>query len=181
MASVTPLSLRFWRLVDKRGTDECWPWMGSRMKRPGGHYGTVKVTRRTTKAHRVAYELTNGPIPEGLLVLHSCDNPPCCNPAHLRVGTHLDNNREAAAKGHTHRPIGELAASHKITAADSIAIRDLYRTGLFTQTQLATRFHLTQSAVFLIIQGRTWRHTLPPNYEPPVLDRYRFHWSERVR
>jgi hypothetical protein len=95
---------RFWPKVDTSGgLDACWPWMASRLpERPGsngpfGHYGKIRV-RRTDRpswdveyAHRVAFLLCVGDVPDGLQVLHSCDNPPCCNPNHLFVGTAYAN------------------------------------------------------------------------------------------
>ncbi|MFD5425234.1 HNH endonuclease signature motif containing protein [Streptomyces sp. NPDC127084] len=83
--------------VDKDGAGGCWIWTAAR----GDHgYGTLQGDDgRTVGAHRFSYELHHGPIPEGLLVMHSCDNPPCVNPDHLSVGTHADNMRDMATKG----------------------------------------------------------------------------------
>jgi hypothetical protein len=83
---------RFWARVEKLSTG-CWEWSGFRNLARGG-YGYVEGRR----AHRVAWELANGPIPEGLHVCHRCDNPPCCNPSHLWLGTDLDNARDKIAK-----------------------------------------------------------------------------------
>lgn len=82
--------IRFWAMVGDVGRNSCWPWIGS-CDRHG--YGQFKAKSRTPpkRSHRIAWELTNGPIPKGLLVLHDCDNPRCCNPSHLRLGTHRDN------------------------------------------------------------------------------------------
>jgi hypothetical protein len=93
---------RFWEKVDKRGPDECWEWTGARTA-PGWHGVSMGPGGRKQTAHRIAWELTNGPIPEGLFALHHCDNPPCVNPAHLFLGTIKDNMVDAARKGHMGR------------------------------------------------------------------------------
>ncbi|MBN2192871.1 MAG: HNH endonuclease [Polyangiaceae bacterium] len=94
------LKARFWSRVDRRGPEECWPWL-ARVKQDG--YGLVDVDvdgkRTTTVVNRVAWELTRGEIPEGLLVCHHCDNPRCCNPSHLFLGTNADNHWDMRRKG----------------------------------------------------------------------------------
>jgi hypothetical protein len=98
-----PLMDRFWTKVDKTG--DCWMWTACR-DRQG--YGQIDAQR----AHRVAYADRHGPIPAGMYVLHSCDNPPCVNPAHLRLGTHEENMREMVERARhsylrrTHCPHG---------------------------------------------------------------------------
>ena len=91
-----PLAVRFWAKVQK--TDGCWLWTGG-LKVAG--YGGFYTDRRgrSVLAHRVAWELTNGPIPEGLDCLHTCDTPSCVRPDHLFLGTHADNMQDAARKG----------------------------------------------------------------------------------
>ena len=86
---------RFWGGVDRCGPDECWPWPDSFSPRC---HGQTNWRGKRPLAHRVAWELTHGPIPEGLWVLHRCDVPACCNPAHLFLGTHADNMRDMVAK-----------------------------------------------------------------------------------
>lgn len=96
-----PLSDRWWAKVDVRGPDECWPWRGAYGGK-SGRYGLLRLPGReggTTTAHRVGWTLLNGPIPEGLHVLHRCDNPPCCNPRHWFLGTNQDNVDDKVAKG----------------------------------------------------------------------------------
>lgn len=98
---------RFWERVDtSAGPEGCWPWTGSTQGK--GHGQVYRGPCRKSaphKAHRVAWELTHGPIPAGLFVCHHCDNPPCCNPAHLYVGTAADNARDMFARGRA-RPGG---------------------------------------------------------------------------
>lgn len=84
---------RFWRRVDKSGGAEaCWPWLGAKT----GGYGTVRMVGEMQRAHRVAFVLANGPPLAH--VLHRCDNPPCCNPAHLFDGSDADNVADMVAK-----------------------------------------------------------------------------------
>lgn len=102
------MSRAFWERVDRRaGVEACWPWTGARSSTG---YGSVWVEGRTKGAHRHAYELAMGPIQRGLVLLHTCDNPACCNPAHLVPGTTRDNARDRADKhrghGQQRRPVG---------------------------------------------------------------------------
>lgn len=107
----------FWDYVDDSGgPSECWPWM--RYRNADG-YGRLSLEGRTSVqyAHRTAYVLAIGSINAGLLVCHSCDNPPCCNPAHLFLGTQGDNQADKIAKGRGNHP--------RLTGAEVRVIRDL--------------------------------------------------------
>lgn len=87
---------RFWTKVQLKGTDECWPWIGERFR----GYGTFRLdSGKRIAAHRYSYTCLIGPIPKGLLACHHCDNPPCCNPRHIFLGTTLDNVRDKIHKG----------------------------------------------------------------------------------
>lgn len=90
-----PLTERFWEKVDVGGPDECWDWQGAR-----AHYGhgIINVTGRSLLAHRVAWSITHGD-PAEANVCHRCDNPPCCNPAHLFLGSQADNIADMHRKG----------------------------------------------------------------------------------
>lgn len=94
--SFAPLIERLRRYVDASNPDACWEWTGYRNNR-----GYGKIDR--AYAHRTSYEVHVGPIPDGMEVMHSCDNPPCINPRHLSLGTHLDNMRDMARKGRSRR------------------------------------------------------------------------------
>jgi hypothetical protein len=95
---VRPFAERFWSRVRRSDDGACWDWLGAVM---GKGYGVLKKPgeRLNVSAHRAAYELANGPIPDRMHVLHRCDRPRCCNPAHLFIGTNADNVADMMAKG----------------------------------------------------------------------------------
>lgn len=96
-----PVAERFWEKVDKRGPDECWEWTANRYR---NNYGCFMLKAGTSiPAHRFAHILTHGSIASDILVCHSCDNPPCCNPAHLWPGTPKENAQDMIAKGRQNR------------------------------------------------------------------------------
>jgi hypothetical protein len=90
-----PLAPKFWGRVSIQQDSECWEWIAARS--PNG-YGVISIHRRGHRTHRIAYELAIGAIPIGMLVCHHCDNPPCCNPAHLFLGTNADNTGDMLRK-----------------------------------------------------------------------------------
>lgn len=103
---------------------DCEEWSRARDK---DGYGVRRVGTRTVKAHRHAYEQKHGPIPDGMLVMHTCDNPPCVNLDHLRLGTVADNNRDMARKGrHRHNQRTHFGCGHAITP-ENTAVRNRAR------------------------------------------------------
>ena len=114
---MTQLKERFWSKVDIKGKDNCWNWKAS----TSDGYGRFGIDRVIKLAHRVSWILTNGPIPEGKLVLHNCDNKLCVNPNHLYIGTHLDNMSDV----HKRNPIGPGMAKAKLYEGEIWLIRKL--------------------------------------------------------
>ena len=119
------------KLPADRDPDECWEWEGFRNS-PG--YGVLKVAGVKLRAHRVAWELANDQkIPEGMLACHHCDNPPCCNPRHLYVGTHADNARDSLDRG---RHVSLSGQDHgRAKVPDSVALEAvlLSRSGMASE------------------------------------------------
>lgn len=157
---------RFWAQVDQSGgPDACWPWTGHENARGLG-YGRVNDWFGRDMAHRRAWTLTNGPIPSGMLVRHVvCDNPPCCNPRHLAIGTDQDNSNDAVAHRRTTkgRSFIEQAArgsrkpSAKLTESDIPVIRALVAAGR-SHASVAAEYGVSKPAIADIVAGRTWRH-----------------------
>lgn len=117
-------------------------------------YGAFWLDGGNRRAHRIAYALTHGPIPAGLRVLHTCDNPPCCNPAHLFMGTNADNSGDMVTKGHAY---GEKNGRAKLTEGDVRAIRAEREAGA-TILPLARKYGVAHSLVERIIDRRAWKH-----------------------
>ena len=157
---------RFWNKVDcSAGPNGCWTWTAAR--NPKG-YGRFSVDWRAGKwelAHRTSYRLSVGPIPTGALILHSCDNPPCVNPAHLRPGNSSDNQRDAYDRGRRDRlritrtavTCGESVHTAKLHAAQVIEIRRRLDAGE-SQGSLGKMFGVKQSTIWNIAHRKTWTH-----------------------
>lgn len=144
---------RFWQFVRK--ADGCWLWVGSQ----SGGYGTFRLDGKMRKAYRIAWELTNGPIPDGLFACHRCDNPLCVNPAHLFLGTAADNNRDRHAKGRS-RGLFVNGSEHpraKLTDGDVRTMRTLHADGQLPR-EIAVRFGVSRAQVAKIVTGKAWNH-----------------------
>lgn len=154
-----PLPERFWPKVDTHGgdIDVCWEWQASLWKSGYGRFfvpGRTKGTNRVY-AHRVAYELHYGEIPNGMLVLHNCDNRLCCNPHHLRLGTHADNAADRDMRGRTADQSGAKNGNSKLDAEQVLQIRTLAAGGM-TQMKIAARFDVKQPQVSRLVRGTSW-------------------------
>lgn len=140
---------RFWSKAKLAGDDECWLWQRAKLK----GYGLFRANGRLHRAHRFAYELTNGPIPDGLDCLHRCDTPSCVNPRHLFLGTHQQNMQDRDKKGRAARLSGESHGGHKLTTAQVEEVKSLYDSGAWSQRALAAKFGVCQRTVTCIVNG----------------------------
>jgi hypothetical protein len=149
------LSERFWAKVDRSaGPDGCWEWTAGRL--PNG-YGKIWVDGISDGAHRVSWALAHGPIRDGLFVLHTCDNRPCVNPAHLYLGTQSDNIRDMDRRGRRPDQAGDRNPAAKLTWHDVGAIRRAWATGRHTQQHLAELWGISQPRISRIVSGQGWR------------------------
>ena len=153
--NIEALRIAFEKRVMRGHPDECWLWRGN-IHRSG--YGVIfnRKLRRTLRAHRLSYEINNGPIPSGLCVCHRCDVRRCVNPAHLFLGTTQENTADMVAKGRNkwiaHR--GEDAGRSKLSEDQVLAIRSdprAYRT-------IGAQYGVSSSNVSSIKNGQSWRH-----------------------
>lgn len=147
---------RFWPKVDKRGPDECWPWKAGVFDTGYGAFGIGNRIMWT--ASRVAWWLTNGPVQLGSVVCHKCDNPICCNPSHLFVGTPAQNSADMARKRRC--PRGENINTARLNASQVKEIRLLYASGKWTQTRLADKFDIPQTQISRIVNRKSWCHVV---------------------
>lgn len=180
MRSKATTPATFWPKVDKTG--DCWRYPS----KPGpGGYCKVSVSGNTRMAHQLAYEYAVGPVPPGMFVLHHCDNRTCVNPAHLFLGTHLDNMADMVAKGRQARgdshgtrihpdrvlrgeahPVrlhpelvkrGERSPNARLTEQEVRAIRDRHAAGVAIR-QLARETGMGATTITRIVRRESWRH-----------------------
>lgn len=135
-----------WAGVSVRGPDQCWPWT---KRRNAKGYGLLVVAGQAWRAHRAVYVAARGKIPEGQIVRHRCDNPSCCNPAHLELGTVADNNRDARERGRHVAPRGLRHGKAKLSDRQVARIRMDPRKG----TAIAADYGISPSTVSMIRSG----------------------------
>jgi hypothetical protein len=152
--------LRFWAKVDRSGN--CWVWTGCINEWGYGAFMPYRA-KQLVGAHRYSWQLHHGPIPEGLCVLHHCDNPPCVNPEHLFLGTFQDNVDDMMCKGRKIARRGEANGQSKLTEDDIRRIRRLYAfrgqgEGKVSGVQLAAEYGIESATVYGIVKRRAWKH-----------------------
>lgn len=135
-------------------TPSCHIWQGYISIRG---YGRFKIGRKSYSAHRIAWELAYGKIPEGFSVCHACDNRACVNPKHLMLGVHGANMMDMKAKNRYADVSGEKNPAAKLTAEQVQEIRTLYATGNYSYSQLAEQFAISDSAIWAITKRRVWK------------------------
>jgi hypothetical protein len=143
------LDVKLKRRLGAPGPTGCVEYMGARV--PGG-YGVIRHRGKNIAAHRVAHEVFIGPIPPGLFVLHTCDNPACCNPAHLFTGTNAENLADMARKGRSCR--GSQVNTAKLTPRKVLHIR----ASAESAPALAARYGVTKENIYAIRKRVTWSH-----------------------
>lgn len=144
---------RFWQSVDRRGPEECWNWIATKRAKGYGHFN---LNYKSIRAHIFSYELMHGRVPAGLLVIHSCDNPSCVNPAHLRAGTPKDNNADMVSRWR-HR-YGSKHPRSKLTEQKVREMRDCHKERDLTYRELGALFGISGSTAYKIVVGSLWSH-----------------------
>lgn len=147
---------RFWSKVDLSKADEdfaCWEWKAGKFK---AGYGALLIERKSCYAHRIGYEIAWEESTDGWSVCHHCDNPRCCNPNHLFLGTHYDNMQDKIRKGR--QPTGERCSNHKLTDDQVNEIRQRYAAGGTSYSKLAKEYNVDQSFISYLVRGKRRRY-----------------------
>lgn len=147
---------RFWSKVNIGNPSECWEWQAFR-SRLG--YGRLMFQGKVCAAHRVSWAITNGEIPDGLCVLHKCDNRACVNPNHLFLGTQVENIQDMIRKGRKRNnpSKGEASKNAKLTTDDIHKIRQFHAEGK-SHKQIAKMFGICFQEISKIVRGERWAH-----------------------
>ena len=149
-----PKKLFFRHVVKLPGSNACWEWIGALHPLTG--YGYCGYKGRVQRAHRVSWQIAFGVIPNGLWVLHKCDNRRCVNPKHLFLGNQQDNTDDMVAKGRVAKQFGETNGLAKLTSTKVFEIRA--RAGTVSNTQLANEYGCSRRAISFIVRRETWKH-----------------------
>ena len=150
----------FWNRVEKQDEDDCWNWTGSKSQGTKNPYpyGVLGWKGKHARAHRVAFELVRGAIPDGMMVLHTCDNTLCCNPAHLYIGDHAQNMRDMVIrKRRKGTATGALNGRSKLTQIQASEIRAMYAAGGLSQDKIASLYRVSQFCVSAIVRNKRYK------------------------
>lgn len=145
-----PFEERFWSKVDKGSDDECWNWNAAITPKGYPVIGADK-TNKTIKAHRVSWELINGEIPEGMMVLHKCDNSKCVNPKHLYLGTHQDNMDDKAER--------DRSRNYVLSDQDVRDIRAMKKKNV-SYRKIAKKYGVSGQLIYLIVKRKSHKHVM---------------------
>lgn len=150
-----PMPAKFWLKVRISPWKSCWEYTGKL-----GHYGhgIFKLGQKRFQAHRVAWELVNGLIPNGKFICHKCDNPPCCNPDHLYVGDAKTNGRDSSIRNRYPDRKGEKHSLAVLNNANVIKIRNEFNPRIVTRKMLAERYSVSISTIKDVLSRRHWSH-----------------------
>lgn len=153
-----PFLDRFWAKVDKSNTDKCWPFVGQLI--PSGYglfiFHLKSKIRPGWRAHRMSYLIAHGEIRQDLVICHRCDNPPCCNPAHLFQGTDKENYWDARKKNRI--PMGTQRYNTLLNEQQVREIRAKWIPNKYTQPMLAKEYNVTRSCIQDIVEYKCWRY-----------------------
>jgi hypothetical protein len=172
-----PFEDRWAKKVIRRGDDECWGWSGSKYQHPitkEPTYGAISINGKRTSAHRAVWMHLHGEIPEGMVVMHSCDNPECTNPKHLFLGTYSDNMQDMTNKGRHPGKFryGEQTCSAKLNNEKAMEIRRLVAEGM-THRAAGELFGVSSVTVTNIVNNKHWKiETIEREMMQGKLDNY---------
>jgi len=144
---------RFWSKVDIKSKNECWIWKGALDYDGYRIFNFNGITKRT---HVIAM-MKKEKITKGNQVLHICDNPPCCNPKHLKIGTHQDNMDDMIKKNRANKAFGEKNGNSKLTVSNVKKIRLMYANGEFSMQDIGSKFGISRMNVCDIVNNKIWR------------------------
>jgi hypothetical protein len=145
--AITTDAERFWSKVDKSDEAGCWNWTATKHRQG---YGMIRINGKMVGSHRYSWEMHHGPVPNGIEVCHTCDNPTCVNPSHLFLGSHADNMFDRSVKGR---------AAVKLNEEQVRTMRARYANGE-RQAKIAADIGVDPSLVSLIVRRKAWAHVV---------------------